>query len=312
MAAASLEERTTRYRTTAWSTRVELVVSDPGATVAAASILHAELDRMDRIANRFRPDSELNRVNDARTGAPVPVSTDLFDTLAVACRAAALTGGAVDPTVGDALCRIGYDRDFAEVSPGVAGHLPSPLPVPGWRSVELDEERSTVRVGAATTLDLGATAKALTADRVARTVFARTGSGVLVSLGGDMAVDGPADVRFVVGVADVCDAEDPPETVTIGPGGLATSGVGSRHWLLGRHPVHHLIDPRTGLPVGGPWRTVTVAAGSCVDANTASTASMVMGEPAPGWLAARGLPARLVRVDGRTASVGDWPSGRQG
>ena len=90
-------------------------------------------------------------------------------------------------------------------------------------------------------------------------------------------------------------------------GGIATSGTTVRRWLAGDVELHHIVDPRTGRPADTPWRTVTVAAGSCVDANVASTAAVVLGEEAPAWLAARGLAARLVRESGALVYTGGWP-----
>jgi thiamine biosynthesis lipoprotein len=76
--------------------------------------------------------------------------------------------------------------------------------------------------------------------------------------------------------------------------------------------LHHLIDPRTGMPPAPSWRTVSVAAGSCLDANIASTAAVVRGEAAQSWLRATGLPARLVHEDGRVVTVGSWPRSEGG
>jgi len=296
------------HRTTRWSTRIEVVVTDAAAVVSASRILDDELDRVEAVASRFRDDSEVSRLlRTASDGVAVPVSPDLVDALGIALRAAELTGGAVDPTVGAALCRLGYDRDFADVRRGVAGALPEPAPVPGWESVGLDVAAGTVTMPEGTLLDLGATAKAWAADRAASAITTRLGCGVLVSLGGDISVHGAPAEGFVVGVADVCGDPDAPTAVTVRSGGLATSGVSNRHWSLGGTAVHHLVDPATGLPVDPCWRTVTVAAGSCVDANTASTASMVLGVEAPAWLAALHLPARLVRTDGTVVAVAGWP-----
>ena len=297
------------HRSTVWSTRVDLVVTDPHRVVAAADQLRDILARVDAVASRFRTDSEVNTLHrSARSGTPVPVSADLLEAVTIALRAARLTGGVVDPTVGRAMCRLGFDRDFASVRGGVAGHLPEPHPVPGWRSVDVDAEHSTVTLDPGVVLDLGATAKAWAVDRAASSIAARLHCGVLVSIGGDLAVGGPVPGGgFAVGIADVCGDPDAPQTVGLESGGLATSGVGQRHWSLGGTPVHHLIDPATGRPAVSPWRTVSVAAGSCVDANTASTAAVIMGERAVGWLEDRGLPSRLVRLDGTTVLVAGWP-----
>ncbi len=98
------------------------------------------------------------------------------------------------------------------------------------------------------------------------------------------------------------------QTITITEGGLATSGTTVRRWQRGDVELHHLLDPRTGRPVRSCWRTATVAAGSCVDANVAATAAIVLGFEAPAWLEARRLPARLVSVGGRVDAVAGWPA----
>ena len=90
-------------------------------------------------------------------------------------------------------------------------------------------------------------------------------------------------------------------------GGVATSSTLTRRWQRSGRSVHHLIDPRSGEPAQPFWRTVTVAAQDCVTANTASTACVVLGPDAEGWLAGRDLAARLVRADGRVVRVGGWP-----
>ena len=297
------------YRTAAWSTRVDLVVSAPESMVAAATILHRELDRIDTVTSRFRADSELSALHRAaRSGHPVEVSPDLLEAITVALRAADLSGGSVDPTVGEAMNRLGYDRDFAQLADGCLGQFPSAVPVPGWRSVEVEAERSTVRLSIGTTLDLGATSKALAADWAARAITTQLGCAAMVSLGGDIAVAGEPMTRFDVGISDVYGDSPCPVNVTIGPGGLATSGTGARRWLLDGRTVHHIVDPATGLPAETCWRTVSVAAKSCVDANTASTAAVIKGPGAPGWLEGLGLPARLVHVDGGSIALAGWPS----
>jgi thiamine biosynthesis lipoprotein len=159
-------------------------------------------------------------------------------------------------------------------------------------------------------LDVGATAKALATDRAAGRIAAALDCGVLVGLGGDIAVAGPVPPGgWRVLVADDHTQSDPAsgQGVTINSGGLATSGTARRRWQRGGRVVHHIVDPRTGVPATG-WRTVTVAAGTCVDANTASTAAVVLGAAAPAWLAERRLPARLVADDGTVCPVAGWPA----
>jgi len=279
-----------------------------GSLVGAIEILQHELERIDKAASRFRADSEISRVHRAQ-GHPVNVSPCLFEAVSVALRVAEVTDGAVDPTVGIAMNRLGYDRDFAEIATGVLGVLPEAAPVPGWRSIELDPTSRTLRVPAGTLVDLGAIAKALTADRIAQRVSVRLGCGVLVSLGGDISVAGPPPPGgFRIGLADVSGTAKACETVAIASGGLATSGIMSRRWRLGHHAVYHIVDPMTGLSPTPTWRTVTVTAASCVDANAASTAAIVKGATAEGWLTTLHLPSRLVAVDGRILRVAGWPA----
>ena len=291
------------------------MVTEPSVLVGAVSLLHRELDTVESVASRFRPDSELSILHGAMAragGRPIPISPLLEEAIGIGLRAGALTDGAVDITVGAALTRLGYDRDFPQLVSGVPGEVPGARPLPGWRCVDLDHVEGTIAAPPDVVIDLGATAKAWAADRAVAAIASTFGCGVLVSLGGDLAVRGAPAGGFTVGLADVCDADDPAVAVSVTSGGMASSGVGRRSWMLAGRPVHHLIDPSTSLPVDSPWRTVTVAAASCVDANTASTASMVTGERAVDWLARTALPSRLVRHDGSVVTVAGWPADGDG
>jgi len=286
----------------ALGTTASVYVTDANALEPARAAVEQELDAIDRACSRFRDDSDLMRAN-ARAGHPAPVGPLLAEAIAVALRAARLTGGMVDPTIGEALVLAGYDRDFAQLRP-TTGPLRA-VRVPGWHAVKLDREHALLTLPCGVRLDLGATAKALAADRAAAAAArGADGAGVLVNLGGDIAVAGAAPAQgWTVGVGDdhrgLAD-----QTLTIRGGGLATSSTVVRCWGPGRH---HIIDPRTGIPAGPHWRTASVAAASCVDANTASTAAIVLGPSAPAWLAERDLPARLVARDGAVTIVGSWP-----
>jgi thiamine biosynthesis lipoprotein len=99
--------------------------------------------------------------------------------------------------------------------------------------------------------------------------------------------------------------------ISVLSGGLATSTTTVRRWRGGTQELHHVLDPSTGRPVAGPWRTISVAAASCVDANTATTAAFVLGDAAVAWLRAHSLPARLCRHDGTIEYVGGWPEGNR-
>ena len=298
----------------ALGTFATVLVADPDALALAIDLLAAELDAVDLACSRFRADSELWRVNHAR-GRPVPVSPLFAEALAVALDAAELTDGDVDPTCGQSLVRLGYDRDFAQARRHTSPLRQPPMPAGGWRRVRLDPDGPEVRVPAGVALDLGATAKALAADRTAAAIQAATGSGVLVNLGGDLRVAGdPPDGGWRVGIADDAgfDASaasiEPRQVVMINDGGLATSSPLGRAWRRGGADLHHIIDPSTGRPARSCWRTVSVAAASCVDANIASTAAILRAERAIGWLDGLRLPARLVRHDGTVVTVAGWPA----
>jgi thiamine biosynthesis lipoprotein len=292
----------------ALGTTATLLVDDPGALSAARLALDDELRAIDEACSRFRDDSELMRVN-AAAGATVRISKPCAEAIEVALRAAVVTDGLVDPTIGTALRLLGYDRDFELVAPSGPPLRVHGVRVPGWQKIELDVDAGTVRVPSGVELDLGATAKALCADRAARRAHDETGAGVLIGLGGDIAVAGPApDGGWPVRVTDDHTATTGGQVIALYSGGLATSGTIRRNWLRGNRRLHHLVDPSTGEPADGEWRTVSVAAASCVDANIASTASVVMSSGAVAWLADRGLPARLVAPDGRVTTVGAWPA----
>ena len=297
----------------ALGTSAVLWTADAAALPDATAALVDELDAIDRACSRFRDDSELARVNRA-AGTEVALGPLLTEAIRVALRAAAATDGLVDPTIGRSLALAGYDRDFALVRR--RAHAETRVrfvPAGGWRRVELDCRRRTMRVPAGVELDLGATAKALAADRAARAAAEASGSGVLVSLGGDLSAAGPVpaggwSVRIADDHAVPLDCDGP--LVSVSGGGLATSSVAVRRWRAGGRELHHILDPRTGAPAVDCWRTVSVAAASCVDANTASTAAVLLGERAPAWLAERHLPARLVRLGGETVTVAGWPEER--
>ena len=293
----------------AWSCRVRLAVTDPAALDEARHVLTDRLAAVDDAASRFRSDSEVARLDEA-AGAWTPVTSLLTELLTVALRAARLTDGDVDPTVGAALCGLGYDRDFARIDP--TGTVVTAA-VPGWQTIELDAAAQRVRMAPGVRLDLGATAKAWTADSAAAEITRRTGTGCLVSIGGDIAVAGPApDAGWGVRVEDVTGNPDRPATgphavVRISDGGLATSSTRARRWQRGGLDLHHLVDPRSGMPPAPAWRTVSAAAGSCVDANIVTTATIVRGRAAWPWLRQVGIPVRLVTVDGEVLTVGGWP-----
>ena len=302
--------RPVRFR--ALGTTAVVVVTVDAVREEAGALLADDLDAIDHACSRFRDDSELARLN-AAPGRWRTVSPLFLAALDVACAAARTTDGLVDPTVGRAMRVLGYDRDFASVS---ADGMPLRVRVErtaGWHTVDIDAAGRRVRIPRGVELDLGATAKAFAADRAATRIAATTGAGVIVNLGGDCSIAGPApEGGWNIRVTDrhdtpADDRSEPGATIALTAGGLATSGTTARRWTRGDRALHHLVDPSTGWPAETVWRTATVAASTCVDANVATTAAIILGADAPGWLAARGLPARLVAADGSVVTQGGWP-----
>ncbi len=294
----------------ALGTSMRLIVTRPEALTAAKETADRIINAIDVAASRFREDSELSRVN-REAGREVRISPLLAQAIACGLRGARLTDGAVDPTVGTAVRLAGYDRDFAALPPDGSPIGLSVARVPGWQAIKFDEGARVVLVPAGVEIDLGATAKALAADLAAAAALQAVGAGgVLVSLGGDIAVAGDPPVQgWPVQASEDSSApiDDDEETITIESGGIATSSTTVRQWTRGGLVLHHIIDPSTGLPVAGRWRAASVVAASCVDANIASTAAIVMGDAAIPWLAAHNLPARLVDRYGGVHRVSGWP-----
>lgn len=309
-AAAPVEYGQASWR--ALGTYVQLVVSRADRLEAARAEAERVLALVDAGCSRFREDSDLMRANRG-AGEWVSVGPVLAEAVTAALWAAEETGGLVDPTLGRSLAAIGYDRDLAQVQ---ADHGPTSIPLPAvpdaWRQVgvRLDGDDAEVFVPFGAGLDLGATGKAFAADLIARQIVEKAGTDLVISIGGDVAV-GACDPEsngqeWQVAVGEL-PGHAPDQTVVLRKGGMATSSTMHRRWTRGDTSVHHLLDPRTGRSVESNWRTVSVAAATCLAANTASTASIVLGDKAPAWLAERDLAARLVGRDGDVVAVAGWP-----
>ena len=294
----------------ALGTTAAIVVDDALLLEEARVLLESELESVDEACSRFRADSELMRAN-ARAGHTVEIGPVLAQSVAAAIDAAEATDGLVTPTIGSALVGLGYDRTFELVRTRGTWTVRHASPrIDAWRDIQLDVARRTLCVPRGVELDLGATAKALAADRASALIARAIGCGVLVSLGGDIAVAGEAPATgWVVGIADnheALPAGGPAIAVTTG--GLATSSTAVRRWPTDRGLAHHVIDPRTALSSTTSWRTTSVCAASCLEANVATLASLLLGAEAPGWLGSRGLHARLVGEDGAITYAGGWPA----
>ena len=255
-----------------------------------------EVQRLEGLLSRFRPDSELSRLNAA---GELRVGRELLELTELALDARTRTAGRFDPTVHDALVAAGYDRSF-----GLLDDMPHPSAgaatgAPCGGDVTIDRASRTVTLEPGYRLDLGGIAKGWTADRVLQML---AGSGpALVNAGGDIAASGaawPVGVETGTGTGRL--------TLELDGGGLATSGRDRRRWTQGGRSRHHVIDPQTGEPAGGELLTVTVAAGSASEAEVLATSLFLAGsvERAAAEADAGTVPAVLVEEGGGVTLAG--------
>jgi thiamine biosynthesis lipoprotein len=288
-----------------WSCRVRVTVDEAAALEDACDHVRRLMDDVADSIDRFRPDSELSAIN-AAAGRMIPVSRRTIALLYVALDAAASTGGAVDPTIGLHVQRAGYDTDIDAVRSAVRAVRPLDLQQADWTRVRVDHALSLAGIPAGVQLDLGATAKAWTADAAARDIAKALGTAVLVEIGGDLSIAGQRKESWQIDVGER--SGEPNQRVGLAHGGLATSTTTIRRWRTSEGEAHHIIDPRTGLPSTGPWRTATVWAATAVEANAASTAALVLGDEAVAYLNEAGFAARLVGEYGQVWTTPGWPT----
>lgn len=264
----------------AMGTDVELLLDAPAGERAERALdrAEAEFERLEQVLSRFRPDSELSRLN--RDGCSAEASHDLVRVVELALAAREATGGRFDPTVHDALVAAGYDRTFEDV-PAEAASVSTEGAACGG---DVHVDGLAIELAPGTRLDLGGIGKGYAVDEVAESL-AITGP-CLVNAGGDLAVRGGS---WPVGVADGL-------TLELSRGGIATSGRDRRRWVRGGAEQHHLIDPSTGRPAESELVRVTVVAESAAEAEVLATAAFLGADV--------DAPRVLFTADGRTVLAG--------
>jgi len=233
----------------------------------SAAGLRDWFEEVEAVCSRFRPDSELSRMNRS-TAADVVVSRLLAEMMTAADRMRSLTDGLVEVGVGAGVSDWGYDKSFEE---GLGlDEVPSLVPFPHW---SLDGRRLTRSPG--TVIDLGGVAKGWSCDRAVE-----RGLATVVSAGGDIRSDDPGTIVSVV---------DPWGEIAVrlrlGIGALATSSTTRRRWKAGNREVCHLIDPRTMAPIETPILSASVLVGSALEAEAAAKAVLLRGEHGLAWAA---------------------------
>lgn len=236
----------------------ELFASGPADLASAQGWVHAMHDRL----TRFDPHSELSRLN-ATAGSWIDVGPELEALLRASLDAYGASGGLVHVGVLPALLAAGYTRDFAAGQTAPTGEIVIAPPLPEM----LDVAPGRARLRRGTAIDLGGIAKGWLADRAVE----RIGGNCLANFAGDLRArgTGPEGDGWPVGFGAT--------TVLLRGLGAATSGTAGRRW---GPKLHHLIDPRTGLPADTDLVEVSVLAPTGLEAEVLAKTALLLGRDA--------------------------------
>ncbi|HKT37276.1 MAG TPA: FAD:protein FMN transferase [Ktedonobacterales bacterium] len=301
-----LVQRRGRPMATDVSVQIAVPPSRWAEAAAAADACMDWFDEVDARLSRFRPESELSRLN-AAAGDWFAASDVLYECAALALESAESSGGLFDPTMLRQLCALGYDRDFAAIAHRDAAttfERPAPAERAAWRAIALDPRRRRIRLPAGVQLDFGGIAKGWAAD-VALARYCATFPGALVNVGGDLRAHGgpqPGEL-WSVGIRDprlelsgIDDLATHLATARLSRGAVATSGAVRRWWLRHGQRQHHLLDPRTGQPIP-LWTAGGDEPDALIATATAFAPTAAQAEVAAKMALLRGYPGALAAVE---------------
>ncbi len=299
-------------------TTAHVIVTDGEPGLADRAV--ARLEALEARWSRFRPDSEISRLN-ARPGVPVLVSRSTYELIEVAISGWKLTGGRFDPTLLPELRAAGYDRSFELLARADARGEPTAgqpqrssaqatLRPSGVEAIQLDPVVGTVTLGEGVEIDPGGIGKGLAADLVVDLLLTAGASGALVNVGGDLRVAGaaPEGAGWVVAITDPMNADGVVGTIALDDGAVASTWRTKRAWTGPDGTLrHHLIDPTTGAPAATGLAGVTVVTGRGWQAEVLAKAAFLAG-PVDGasLLTANDAAGLLVTDDGEVHEVGPW------
>lgn len=299
------------YIRQALGTTCSLVSQREKVSGESIELFNGLIDELDKAASRFRSDSELNALCRGPEKRDVVISELLFGALSAALYGAKISGGYLDPTVGSSLAALGYKSDFSgcfSSSPEGLREIKVSLPA-GYKRITLTSATRSVSLPEKVQLDLGATGKAYLADLIRERIESELSDSVLVNLGGDISASAVDRTKcWLINITDdnSLDADAPGVVIGIVGGGVATSSTNRRAWTAGRIKLHHIVDPFTGASASSPFSSVTVLAGSALDANVASSTTIAMGVAGADWLESTGLPALTRDKLGKEQYFGGW------
>jgi thiamine biosynthesis lipoprotein len=280
-----------------------LVAAPDDLAATLAELARERVELLEQCWSRFRPTSELNRLNASAGAGPMVVSADLLLLVMRMQQAWELSEGRFDPTVLTAIRALGYDADFAEVAARPAASIVdiTATATPGMSGIAIDPDSSAVALPAGVGIDPGAIGKGLAADVIAEELAGAGATAVLVNLGGDISVAGTDEAPWSIGIEDERRPADHPDRILqvlqfeAGTDrlGVATSTTVKRRWAQGRR--HHVIDPRTGTMSASDLVQVTVVASTAWEAEVlATTALLKPSREARTWLREQGVTGVLL------------------
>lgn len=237
--------------------------------------------KIERTLSRFPADSELTNLNNS-AGQPFRATELLIAAVKAALEAARITGGIFDPTVLPALLAAGYDRSFEKIGQnGHVLHSEPPFQHCDWQKIIIDTANRAILLPAGCRLDLGGIGKGWAVDQAYQIL--RTFPDFALDAGGDIRVQGHQIEKqdWCVGVDDPLKMGHDLTILHLNRGAICTSSTVKRKWLSGDRTLHHLIDPRTGMPTQSGVISATVIADTAARAEVLSKAALI-AEPIRG------------------------------
>lgn len=255
-----------------------------------ASLAVAETRRIERTYSRYRNDNMVAAINQSN-GAPINADGELARLLDYAEQCYRLSDGLFDITSG--VLRKAWRFDGSEIRPD--GRLiESLLRRVGWDKVQWDGKALRLQPGME--IDFGGIGKEYAADMVAELLHRESGISSMVNFGGDIrAISSESrPIPWAVGIEDPSQANSAIGQIDLTNGGVATSGDLFRFCLVNGARLGHILNPRTGWPVKGAPRSVTVLGNYCVEAGFLATLAILQGAEAETFLKAQNAQGHCV------------------